>query len=197
MKRTFEDIKAIADRYEYLNDFRTEEWLAFVYAQRHKWLDRLGLKKKRVDNGHYTYDVCRDIATGCKTRTEFYQRSKMAYRTALRNGWLDGFTWLRKPCPRHKRGFWTLERTKYALKVCCCYKELNERFAGARKAAQRYGIYDLLYESEKPVRMTDRDRSLIAAIGSRDEREMREYFPEEHASAKKKGWIEDYKDFWK
>lgn len=199
MKKSLEDIKRVAEKYEYLDDFRHEDWTAYVYAQRHDWLKELTfLKHKKADPGTYTYEVCRKIAEGCVTRSEFYEKNKTAYRRSLKNGWIDCFSWLRKPLPRMTRGFWTLERTRYALKVCCCFSELMERFPGAKSAAMRYGIYDKLYKTEdyQPVRKTRREECMIAAIGSRDEREMREYFPKEYAFAKKKEWIEEYKLFW-
>lgn len=196
MKKTFEYIKGIAKQYEYRDDFRKEHRAEYAYAQRNGWLDYLGLKYKNAAVGHYTYDVCRDMARGCRTRTEFFEKSKTAYRTSLHNGWIDDFTWLKKTFPRRPRGFWTLERTKYALSVCSCYKELEERFKGARCAAQKYGIYDLLYKKEEPKRMSDEDRCLVAALGYVDEKQMREYSPKEYALAKKNGWLEEYKKFW-
>lgn len=143
-KVTFNDIKVLAAEYEYLNDFRKENFTAYTYARRHGWLGELGLKKMKAENGVYTYEYCLELSSDCRTRTEFFNKNKSAYHVSLQNGWLDSFTWLKKPARRRPRGYWTIERTRHALSVSYGLMDLRNRFGGAETAARRYGIMHLL-----------------------------------------------------
>ena len=196
-KITYDIAKQVAERFTKLSDFRKNDRSLYAKAYRNGWLKDFAWLQKSHTNGYYTYEKCREIASQCDTRTEFFLASKTAYRYSIRNGWLDDFKWLKKPAKRQPRGYWTKERTRYALKICSGYKELIARFGqGAKSAALRYGIYKEMYDKEMPIKITELEKCLIAAIGSINAKQMKADFPKEYALAKKNGWLDNYNDFW-
>ena len=52
------------------------------------------MKKKNAD---WNYETCIEESKKYKSRTEFQKGSNGAYLAALKNGWLDEYTWLKRP----------------------------------------------------------------------------------------------------
>lgn len=51
---------------------------------------------KTKPKGYWTRERCYEAALDCKTRTEFQKKHNGAYNVALRNGWMDDYTWFER-----------------------------------------------------------------------------------------------------
>lgn len=47
--------------------------------------------------GYWTYENCYNEALKYKSRSEFKQGNNLAYRTAVKNGWIDDYDWFTRP----------------------------------------------------------------------------------------------------
>ena len=44
------------------------------------------MKKQKIN---HTYDSCKEIASNCLTKTEYFNKDKKSYNYAYNHGWLD------------------------------------------------------------------------------------------------------------
>jgi hypothetical protein len=49
----------------------------------------LHMEEKRKPKGYWTYEKCKELASYCKARQEFFNKKGFAYEIARKNGWLD------------------------------------------------------------------------------------------------------------
>lgn len=61
----------------------------------------------------WTYQVCYELAKECNSRSSLRQKHEQAYRAALRNGWINNYTWFIKLNHRPRP-----DRIKYTYEIC-------------------------------------------------------------------------------
>lgn len=79
------------NRAEFGKRFSRAYYIAYTnnWLDTYTWLNYKPVKK----NGYWTEEKCREAALKCNTRTELRNNYNSAYSTALKNGWLNSYTW--------------------------------------------------------------------------------------------------------
>ena len=92
---TYERCCEEAKEYNTLKEFRENSPSAYVASKRNGWVDCFTfLNRDRIKRGTWqNYDNCYNEAKKYKTRSEFQKKCVSAYQVALKNGWLDDYTW--------------------------------------------------------------------------------------------------------
>lgn len=94
-----------AKKYETLGEFAEKSLGAYTAALKNRWLgDYNWLKRKQKPNGYWDYDKCFNEAIKFSSRREFKEGCDSAYRSSIKNGWIDEYTWFTKPNKK-----WTYE----------------------------------------------------------------------------------------
>lgn len=113
---------------------------AYIKALKTGWIDEYTWLKSRqnVPTGYWdNYEHCYEEAKKYTSRRRFQKGSMGAYMKALKNGWLDNFTWLVEV---HKpNGYWTYERCYEEAKKCSSKKEFKNLSNGAYQTAYKEG----------------------------------------------------------
>lgn len=87
-----------AKKYETLKEFAEKSSGCYNAALKNGWLgDYIWLKRKQRTNGYWDYDNCFNEAIKYSSRREFKDGNDSAYRSAIKNGWIDEYTWFTKP----------------------------------------------------------------------------------------------------
>ena len=86
-------------------EFQKKSDSAYNSALKHKWLDDYTwFESKHKPKGYWDKEHCEEASKKYNSRTEFSDGCGSAYIKALKNGWLDEFTWLeKKPDPFHDK----------------------------------------------------------------------------------------------
>ena len=102
-----------AKKYENLKDFRENSSGAYNVSTKRGWIkDYVWLKTKTHKAGYWNYDKCLEEAKKYETRRQFKKESPSAYANALKNKWIDDYSWL----PPKNKG----------LDYEACYKEAKK-----------------------------------------------------------------------
>lgn len=97
-----------AKKYTSRRRFQKESTGAYAKALKNGWLnDYTWLTEIHKPNGYWTYETCYEEAQKYSNRSDFQKHSKGAYLVALKNGWLEDYTWF-KPLTN----YWTYEACK-------------------------------------------------------------------------------------
>ena len=81
-------------KYNKLSQFEEISPGAYRAAKKNGWLgDYTWIKITAKPAGYWTYETCYEEAKRYRSRGEFKKNARTAYRTALKNGWLDDYTW--------------------------------------------------------------------------------------------------------
>ena len=92
------------------------------------------MKKK---NGYWNYETCMEESKKYKSRSEFCKGNSRAYKVALKNGWLDEYTWF-----EDGRIKWTYETCMEESKKYMSRGEFQIGSKGAYLAAWKNGWID-------------------------------------------------------
>ena len=89
-----------ASKYKSRVEFQRNNGYAYKVAAKNGWLDDYTWFEKKLKPVGYwnSYEHCYDEAKKFNSRSEFLDNSQMAYNSARKNGWLDDYTWLERPC---------------------------------------------------------------------------------------------------
>lgn len=94
------------------------------------------------------YETCEKESQKYTNRADFWRFSRSAYRQALKNNWLDKFTWLVPQC--NKKGFWTYQKCKEeALKYKTFYDFEKNSVTAAQKSRKMGWIKDFIWLKPK------------------------------------------------
>lgn len=87
----FDKCKIEALKYKTRTDFYNGSSAAYSQCLKKKWLDLVSqhMISKKLPNGYWNLERCRDEALKFKTRGEYCNSSATSYRVAIKNGWLD------------------------------------------------------------------------------------------------------------
>ena len=126
-------------------------------------------------------------------RAEFQRGSRGAYKAALKYGWLDKYTWFKKPEAYNKK--WTHEACTEEAKK---YKSVTEFRRGSNCAyemSRKYGWlkeFTWLAEGKKPVGHWNYVNCYKEAKKYKSRSEMEKKSPSAYGVAQKNDWLDDY-----
>ena len=102
-----------AKNYTTRTEFQKGSGAAYNVAWKNGWLkDYTWLEQQQKPHGYWNYEMCYEEAKKYNTRTEVLKKQNGAYESALKNGWLDDYTWFKRPKPSNYK--WNKES---------CYEE--------------------------------------------------------------------------
>jgi predicted GIY-YIG superfamily endonuclease len=108
-KWTKEDCCAESKKYKTIKEFAKENGTAYNFARENNLInDFYWLERRQKYNGYWTFERCLEEAKKYSFKNNFIINSPGAYNSALRNGWLKNYTWLK--LKRNPPGYWTFER---------------------------------------------------------------------------------------
>lgn len=98
-----------AKKYRTRTEFAKNSGVAYDYARKNKWLDECGFiswsqaasESITGKNLKWTKEKCYQVAKECRCRSELQKRFKGAYKNALKNGWINEYTWFKTPLPKN------------------------------------------------------------------------------------------------
>ena len=132
----FERCVAMSRKCKTLKEFTHRFYPEYAKARRAGWLPGFTwLSRERNPRGTWDEAGCRREARRFRTLKSFRDGSITAYVTAQRNGWLPGYTWL-------KRGKGTVATRKECLEAARRYTTLKDFTLNSRReymAAWRNG----------------------------------------------------------
>jgi hypothetical protein len=145
-----EHCRAEAAQYDTRANFEIGNYSAYHSAKKKGWLGEIcghmPPPHQLVPTGYWTNKAnCITAALQYKTRSEFKKHVNGAYRSALRNCWLDEVCAHMSPSHRKQPGFWDnkencrVEAMKYTIRF-----EFQKQSGGAYEAAKRNGWMDEL-----------------------------------------------------
>lgn len=134
-----------AMRYRTRSDFELGNYAAYCTAKRNDWLNdicaHMPPPHQLVPSGFWTKkENCLEVALKYSTRNELKKKANGAYRSALRNGWIEEICAHMAPTNRHMPGHWDvkencrLEALKYSIRF-----DFQKGSSGAYEAAKRNG----------------------------------------------------------
>lgn len=92
LKWTYEKCQKESKKYKSRGEFSEKSPSAWQVAKKSGWLDDfVWLIQKKIPNGYWTYDRCKEEAKKYSQRSHFCKNSSGAYNASYRNGWLDEF----------------------------------------------------------------------------------------------------------
>ena len=127
-----------AKKYETRGEFQKGSFVAYTKALKKGWINEYSWLSRRQTKpaGYWNiYDHCYEEAKKYKNRRAFLKGCSGAYIKALRNGWLDDYTWfmeMKKP-----NGYWNQET---------CYEEAIKYFSKKEFKQHANGAYQFAYK---------------------------------------------------
>ena len=86
-----------AKKYKTISAFQKNAGRAYVVSSQNGWIDDFKwFEEQRKPNGYWgSYEHCYEEAQKYKSRNEFHNKSKWAYNSARRHGWLEDYSWFK------------------------------------------------------------------------------------------------------
>ena len=180
-----------AKKYKTRSEFQKGSTGAYNKAIRLGWIDEYVwlMSRKQKPQGYWdNYDNCYKEALKYKNRAQFSRNCQGAYSYALKNGWIDDYTWFDE---KQKHNYWNRET---------CFEEAKKYKTSTEFARNAVRAYELARKKrwlsdytwfEKPFRWT---KELC-------EKEARKYTKRSHfkkgspaayTNARENGWLEEY-----
>ena len=128
-----------AKKYKTRNEFRKAASGAYLKAIRMGWIvdyDWMTVKKKKPMGYWNDYSHCYEEAKKYKSRLSFQRNCMGGYLKALKNGWLDDYTWFKE---KPKSNFWNRETCFEEAKKYTNKKEFKKHASGAYQLAYKQG----------------------------------------------------------
>ena len=143
--------------------------------------------------GYWNRETCCEEAKKYKSRSEFANKSSSAYKVAIKNGWLDSYTWFEE---KHKPNrYWNRETCqnealKYKSRI-----EFQQKCGSAYVVANKNGWLDDYTWFERPVihnKKWNYDTCFEEAKKYYSKAEFRKSNSSAYNVAYKNGWFDDY-----
>lgn len=178
-------------------EFKRKNTYAYSIASKNGWLETYDwFVSTHKPKGYWdVYENNREEALKHETISKFLNASHAAYESAVKNGWLESYDWLKR---RQKpNGYWSnydnnyREASKYKT-----IKEFRAACSGAYKVAIVKGwirSYDWLTSSQKPKGYwKNYENNRKAALECKSRTEFLEKYYTAYKEAVKHGWLESY-----
>jgi superfamily II DNA or RNA helicase len=149
---------------------------------------------KKIPNGYWTYERCKEEALKYNNRTEFIKGSSGARAAAKNNGWLDDI------CShmvegKKQNGYWTYESCKEEALKYNTRSEFKKGFGGAWGSAEKNGWLDdicsHMVEGKKQNGYWTYERCKEEALKYNTRKEFQKGSSGTRAAAKNNGWLDD------
>jgi len=142
----YENCKSVALKYNNRTDFKNNNRSAYNYAYKNKFLNDICshmILTNRKPRNYWTKEQCHHESLKYKTKSEFKNENKSAYKKALLNNWLDEICSHMKPLKK-PNGYWTKERCqKEALKYKTKSEFYNNNNSAYSKALNNKWLDDI------------------------------------------------------
>ena len=84
-----------------------------------------------------TFEACEEESKKYTSRADFWRHSASAYRQAVKNKWIDKFSWL---IPQAKeKGYWTYEKCREEALKFETFADFEEKSTTAYQKSRKYG----------------------------------------------------------
>jgi hypothetical protein len=104
------------------------------------------MNNKKKPRGYWTLEKYKEIAKDCKTKTEFFKKSKSAYSVAFRNGWLNDICSHMEKINKPKE-YWTKDICINIAKEC----ETRDEFYNKSHSAYNISKYNKWLDELFPI----------------------------------------------
>ena len=163
---------------------------AYWAACRNGWIkDYTWFKRPDGHHGAWTREETFVEAQKYISRVEMQRGSRGAYKAALREGWLDDYTWFKTPEPKNK--IWTRELCEEHAHKYLKLKDFVDNDSAAYAAACKYGWLVDFDWLEKKTRW-EYDVTYQEALKYPHISAFENGNPSAYQSAYRNGWIKDY-----
>lgn len=143
---------------------------------------------------HWDYDTCYEIAKECSYRSDLKHKCEQAYRTALKNGWINDYTWFVSPNKKWEYQSCLEESKKYSTR-----SEFAKKCSGAYHIASKNNwLKEYIWlKNGKKLRLEKYGKwTKEACFEEAKKYKSRGEFAEKNGSAyrnaRRFGWIDDY-----
>ena len=162
---------------------------AYLAARRNGWLDEYTWFKRLVKpNGYWDYERCMEESKKYMSRGEFQKGNRSAYKVALKNGWLDDFTWLELKF----HADWTYETCMEESKKYNTRNEFKKGSNGAYQSAYKNGwLNDYTWFEDGRIKWTY-ETCMKESKKYNTRNEFKKGNRSAYEVARKNGWLNDY-----
>lgn len=94
---------------------------------------------KKKPNGYWNYDNCFTAAKNCVSRNDMKTRYQAAYNSAIKNGWIDDYTWFKE---KQKQNYWNYDTCYQAALDCKTRSEFAKKYSTAYSMVLKNGWID-------------------------------------------------------
>ena len=131
-----------AKKYNSRNEFKKGCESAYNVARKNNWLDNYTwfIKKKKTNGYWYNYENNYNEAKKYNSRIEFIKGCESAYNVALKNNWLDSYTWFTEQ--QKPSGYWNYETCYQEAQKYNSRSEFAKGCDSAYKVARKNGWLD-------------------------------------------------------
>ena len=140
-KWNYETCLKEAKKYRTRTEFSQNNPGAYDAARRNGWLNEYDFfETKRKPKVYWNRETCFEEAKKYKSRNELKENNNSAYCAALKNGWLDDYTWFEM---KHKpKEYWNNETCYLEAKKYKSKKEFHDKCRFAYELAKTNGWLD-------------------------------------------------------
>lgn len=188
----------IAREYTSYSDFRRKEPGVWRAAHKNKWLTAYTwLTRERAIIGYWTKERCKEEALKYKSRKSFKIGASYAYASAIKNHWIDEYTWFIETSE-------LIAQNKTKWNYDACYQEakkynsrgaFSEGTPGAWAIAKKAGWmkdYTWFVEKKKPNGYWTYEKCKSEARKYKSKSEFRKECNGAYDAAKKHGWLNEF-----
>jgi len=195
---TYEICSEISKKCENRTQFSREYPTAYNVSNENGWLDDytwLGGKKRKKPERKGYWDVrenCLNESLKYTKRSEFREKSNSAYKSSVKNGWIDEFTWLEK---WDNGRIWTKEVCERDSRRFTKLNDYRKKSKNSYDAAKKNGwIKDFVWleRVEKPKGYWDESRCRDEALKFSNLKTFKECSGSAYNKAYTNGWLKEY-----
>ena len=179
--------KGLEREHFYVTKYNKEGWNVLNKAKTGKNCGALG----SLGYGKWYYETCYQEAQKYNSRSEFYKGNSSAYTVALKNGWLDNYTWfIEKQKPS---GYWTYETCLEEAQKYNSRSEFEKGCGTAYQVARENNWldnYNWFTEKKKPSGYWNKQTCLEEAQKYNSRNEFVKGCESAYKVALKNGWLD-------
>ncbi len=186
-----------AQKYKTRNEFKHSNNSAYNGARRNNWIDDYdwfddGIKLRSLNQIKWNYEACYEEAKKYKTRKKFQKGSSGAYNAALKNKWLDNYTWFEQIAKPN--GFWNYENCYNEAKKYSSRNEFSKNCNSAYDVALRNKWIDdyIWFAPSKTKQKWNYETCYEEAKKYKTRKNFQKGCQSAYKAAFKNKWIDDY-----
>lgn len=165
------------------------------WIEEYIWFKNKKCKQNKVQSGYWSVkDNCRAEALKYSKRRDFREKSNSAYKSSVKNGWIDDFTWLET---YNHNTIWTKEICKNESRKYNKLKDFRKYSPKQYNASKEHGwLKDFVWleRSIKPSNYWNEKTCMEEAKKYNTLNEFFEFAGSAYNKACENGWLKDY--YW-